>query len=120
MSKVTSHDYAKQLRILADALEAAPEFTLPSYSDVHYAESGLENLRYYEDKAGFLSAVKALGTGRKVMTDRSITLVAANGLLHISANRDAVCRIIKPAQPAEYECEPLLSQAEEAQLDGAA
>ena len=118
--KVTSRDYAKQIRFLADALDAAPEFTLPNYSDVHYRECGIEHLRYYDEKNAFLSAVRAMGAGRKVTTDSSVSLVAANGLLHISVNRDAVCRLVKPAQPAEYECEPLLSQAEEAQIDGAA
>ncbi len=39
----TSRDYAKKLRELADFLDGVPEFALPSYSGIHYAENGLEN-----------------------------------------------------------------------------
>jgi len=34
--------------------------------------------------------------------------------------RTEICRLVKPAQEAVYECEPLLSEAEEAQIGGAA
>lgn len=113
---MNSHEYAGKLRELAAQLEAAPSFKLPNYSTDHYRNSGLENLRYYEEKEPFLAAVRAIGKGRKVVDDRYYNFVVADGLLHLSVNREAVCRIVKPAQPAEYDCEPLLSQAEEAQL----
>ena len=35
-------------------------------------------------------------------------------------DRDAVCRIVEPAKPAVYECEPLLSVDEENEIGGAA
>lgn len=35
---------------------------------------------------------------------------------YAAADRNKLCRIIRPAIPAEYECEPLLSAEEEAQL----
>ena len=40
------------------------------------------------------------------------------GGLNIQAyiERDKVCTLITPAQPAVYDCTPILSQAEEAQL----
>lgn len=113
---MTSREYANRLRVIADVLEASPEFTLPNYSDSHYKDHGIDNLRFYDEKEPFLAAVRAIGNGRKVVDERYYNFVVADGLLHISVNREAVCRIVKPAQVAEYECEPLLSQAEEAQL----
>ena len=114
----TSRDYAKKLRELADFLDNRPEFPLPDYSDLHYRSRGIETLRYYSEKAPFLAAVKAVGTVTKCADGSDFMLVAANGLLQLCASRESVCRLVKPAQEAVYECEPLLSQAEEAAIGG--
>ncbi len=112
---MTSHEYAKQLRELADKLEAVDEFTLPGHSAILYKDCGIETLRYYGDKERFLAAVRSIGNGRKDTShERDFTFVAFDGLLRVTVNRDAVCRIVKPAQPAVYDCEPLLSPEEEA------
>ena len=117
---VTSHQYAKQLRALADALETAPEFNLPRYWGAYSPKAGIAQFDYHHDKAGFLSAVKAVGSGTKKEMygggEPEFHFFAFNGLLRLAIYRDVICRIVKPAQPAEYECEPLLSQAEEAQI----
>ena len=114
----TTRDYAKALRELADFLDSRPEFTLPYYSYLHYRERGIENFRYYSEKKPFLAAVKAIGAVKKSADQSEFTLVAAGGLLQLSASRTSVCRLVKPAQEAVYECEPLLSQAEEAEIGG--
>ena len=120
---ITSHDFAKQLRKLAEFLEAAPAFKLPDYSTEYNDTCGIAQFDYHYDKAGFISAVKALGSGKKrekTICQPEIHFMAADGLLRLAIYKEALCRLIEPAKPAVYECEPLLSQAEEAQIDGAA
>jgi len=44
----------------------------------------------------------------------------ADGLtFDVEVARNAVCRLVKPAQPAVYDCEPLLSQEEEESIGAA-
>lgn len=115
---MTSHEYAKKLHDLANNLEHVEPFLLPNQSDSFYRDYGIESFRYYGEKLPFLAAVKAVGTGKKdTSKEREFSFIAFDGLLHIVVNRDAVCRIVKPAQPAEYDCEPLLSQEEEDSLE---
>lgn len=113
---MTSHEYAGKLRQLAARLEEVAAFELPDYHESYIKESGLERFSYHFDKTGFLAAVRALGKGRKVIAGDDLRFVGADELLHLSIYRSEVCKLVKPAQPAEYDCEPLLSQAEEAQL----
>lgn len=105
---MTSHDYARELKRVADCLERREEFDLPDYLD----EVALK-LSYFDDKKRFLAAVRALGTGTKG-PDKYITndyiFTPAFGGLRIQAERNTVCRLVRPA---EYECEPLLSPEEE-------
>jgi hypothetical protein len=112
---MTSHEYAKKLRIAADFFLSKPEFKLRN--------SPLLFASYWADKDGFLAAVKALGKGEKKYEGESlkfIVTVAPDLTFDVEVSRSAVCRLVKPAQPAEYECEPLLSQEEESSLGGAA
>lgn len=118
---MTSHEYAKKLHELAERLESRPEFKLPYYQENYILEHGIDNFSYHSDKTGFLEAVKAVGSGTKKVGDKwDFTFLALDGLLRLTVARSAVCRLVKPAQPAEYECEPLLSQEEESSLGGAA
>jgi hypothetical protein len=108
---MTSKDLALHLRAIADKLESAEEFELPDYR-----ASANISLYYWGDKLRFLKAAKALGTGTKQVRGDEYQMHYLEGQLRIIANRDSVCKIVRPAVPAEYDCEPLLSQMEEASL----
>jgi hypothetical protein len=109
---MTTHDLAKDLRNLADKLEAADS-----------ALAGNEFLMlhlWFQDKAAFVSVAKAIG-GIKKLTDWDYELNSECGLLRICLKipRNAVCRLVEPAKPAVYECEPLLSEAELSEVSDA-
>jgi hypothetical protein len=109
-----SHEYAERLQKVADLLAESPEFELPSYMDSYLNQYGAARVRFYNDKEPFLAAVRALGSGRKGGNEQDLEFI--HGDLRLIVNRSAVCRLVKPAQPAEFECDPLLSQAEESEL----
>lgn len=113
---MTSHEYAKKLHELAELLESRPEFKMPSYQKQYTADYGTGAFRYYTDKVGFLAAIRAIGSGRKDIGEDEVNFWDVKGLLRLEVDRNAVCHIVKPAQPAEYECEPLLSTEEETQV----
>jgi len=110
----TSHDYAKQLREIADALLDLPAFQLPR----HMSQDRVHDyLHYFSDKERFVAAAKALGNFEKGVRDDALVLSPLFSThFQIRADRSSVCRLVRSAQPAEYECEPLLSQAEEAAI----
>lgn len=105
---MNSHEYAKQLRVLADFLDSKPEFETKCKLYAFFS--------YYE-KDDFLAAVKAVGSGKKEFTDNEIQFlpVINDNFIHLrlTAPRSAVCRLV---QEAKYECDPLLSPEEEAAL----
>ncbi len=111
-----SHDYAHAMKLVADFLLSKPAFNLPDYEDGFSAK-----LYYYADKAGFLAAARALGGVKNVTDERYFCLTnkLPRSQFSISAERSAVCRLIEPAKPAMYDCEPLLSQTEEQELSHA-
>lgn len=114
---MTSHEYANELKKIADSILERQEFTMPS----HYNEkSTFASIHFFSDKEGFLAAARSLGSFDKRIDSLSHYYeIAPKFSTHfeVSANRDAVCRLIRPAQDAQYECEPLLSREEEAQLN---
>lgn len=112
---MTSHEYAKKLRELAMHLELAESFELPDYQENYHKGYGLVSFRYQDDKTGFLAAVKAVGAGKKQAISNDFIFSCFDGALRLSVQRNSVCRLVKPA---EYECEPLLSRAEEGLLNG--
>jgi len=109
----TSRDHAKCLRELADWLDSRPEFEVPYFDRLAWL-----GFAYYE-KDQFLAAVKALGTGKKEFGHNEIKFVVETPFarVSVSAPRDKVCRLIRPA---EYECDPFFSEKELAEIDGAA
>ena len=114
MDRLTSHEYARQMQAAAQWLLDKPEFGLPAY-ETEYSE----RLSYFSDKEGFIRAAKALGGKKDVSHDGDYQLVTEHPSgfkFSLIASRDAVCRIVKPAQEAEYECEPLLTQQEEEEV----
>lgn len=109
---MTSHEYARRLQEVSQTLLSRPDFDTKS-NGPHFFLS-------YWEKEEFLAAVKALGTGTKEFTTGSYPEVVFKPKdmpeVHVSIARDKVCRIVTPAIPAEYDCEPFLSPEEEASI----
>jgi hypothetical protein len=107
---MNSHEHARVLRGIADCLESKPEFALPDHWSAHLI-SLFNCVSYYAQKDLFLAAARALGEFEKKYTDSELEIACpanGGGRLLLRVNRDVVCRLVKPAQPAEYECDPLL------------
>lgn len=110
---MSSHEYANKLKQLADFLLAKPDFDARTVTVNEF-------FWYWQDKQKFLDAVKALGSGRKEYEEglSGDVLFYPSGLpsdtfFAVRVNRAAVCRKV---QEEKWDCEPLLSQAEEAQV----
>jgi hypothetical protein len=105
---MNSHEYAKKLNRLADLLLSKPEFETANSEAYSYS------IFSYWNKENFLGAVKALGSGKKEWQTDDLTFIPhGTDMLKLTIGRNKVCRKVKEA---EYECEPLLSQAEEAAI----
>lgn len=105
----TSHDYAKALQQAAEFFLSRPAFDIDSpraYSFSYFR---------FHKKELFIAAVKALGSGTKGGDDKNIEFLVRTGDVEItvSAPRNTLCRLIRPA---EYDCDPFLSDAEQAEL----
>lgn len=103
-----SHEYAKQVIQAAEFIMSRPEFEAKCSSATLY-------LGWFWDKAPFLAAARALGTGKKEYsgTDLSYTVEDHGAKITMSIHRDKVCRKV---QEIKWECEPLLTPEEEAAL----
>ena len=103
-----SHEYADQLKKLAEALLSAPDIFLNCSAN---APSII--MSFWTDKQKFLDVVRALGTaGEKDFATSKNTMYftpAAFPFVFMSIERSAVCRKI---QEEKWECEPLLSEEE--------
>lgn len=96
---------AAELRRLADSLDKEPEVKIsrPIVAFYHGAD---------RDKPSFLAEVSLFPRPlTKTYDDREVEVSYKNDgiLVYAKINRNAVCKMVKPA---EYECEPLLSQEE--------
>lgn len=102
-----SHEYAQKLADTARFLLSRPEFETEMEPWVYLGN-------YWTDKDKFLAAVKALGAGVKEWGKDDLTFkVKSPAEIVLSIQRSAVCRKI---QEEKWECEPLLSPEEEAQI----
>ena len=100
-----SHEYANRLNALAEFLLSKPEFEFDSEPML---------FQHYYDKEPFLDAVRALGAGSKEYSETELIFrPSEHNELRIYINRDKVCRKV---QQEKWECEPLLSPDEEAQV----
>lgn len=103
-----SYKYADNLEKLATFLRNRPEFETEAPSVYGF-------FTYY-DKDSFIAAVRACGAGKKEFADTFIHFFPAVGEgihLRLEAPRNKVCRLVREA---EYDCDPLLSQEEEASI----
>jgi hypothetical protein len=105
-------EVATELRKLADALSVEPdaEIKRPDIMVYHWGN---------ESKEAFLTLCRLIPRPlqKKYTDDRMRVEYSSAGLgITLSVPRSAVCRIVEPAKPAVYECEPLLSDQEEATI----
>lgn len=108
-----SHEYAKRLHEIAEFLESRPEFETPM---------GVRLYQYTGSKSVFMAAARSMGSLKKEYIESCGSeeiRVSPAGFpeLILEAPRSVACRIVKPAQPAVYDCEPFLSQAEESEIE---
>jgi hypothetical protein len=108
-----SHEYAKKLQEIAQFLLDKPEFETHSDPKIH--------LFFWSNKEEFLTAVRCVGAGRKEWGKSDLDFIPAglpaDAKLILNISRSSVCRKI---QDEKWECEPLLSSDEEAQMGDSA
>jgi hypothetical protein len=110
-------EIAAELRRVADRFDEQPDIEVkrPELSFFHWSE-----------KQNFLNAVKIMP---RPLTKRegggsfpSLYLDYTTDALIVEASvqKSTICKLIKPAVPAKYRCEPILSAIEEASLESQA
>ena len=111
---------AAALRTIAENLDKEPE------SEVGY----LIVAGYHDNKETFLNFARTMERPiKKEWTDFNLELVhnfmASDKTAYdyavrhyVRINRSQVCELVKPAKPAVYRCDLLLSDEEEADIDG--
>lgn len=104
-----SHEWAQVLRDTAMVLEAKANVQMggePKILNSHYGR-----------KEEFLAVVRALKPGKKRIDAEIsgyVNFTPAGTCIEVYINRDVMCRKVKEA---EYECEPLLSAEEDAEME---
>lgn len=101
----TSHDWARELQKTAEFLLSKNEVEMGSLPKTKFYQ--------YSNKEVFVKLVRALKPGKKVTGNYSVDFFPSGANIELSINRDLVCRKITP----EYECVPLLSQEEDAEME---
>lgn len=110
MSKRT--DFITGLRELADFLEANPCLPVPVNP---YLGSSVTNYGEPEKTKLALQAVaRCPGPWKKELDDSVLTLVKDFHCVEyrVTCNRTHVCKMVEPAKPAVWDCEPILSAKE--------
>lgn len=110
-------EVAAELRKLADALEKGGDAKMKKPTLYFYCDS--TTVQEFKNAAKLLP--RPLAKGIQDEDDPKwcrVRLEYNSASLDVEASipRAATCRIIEPAKPAVYDCEPLLSDAEEAVL----
>lgn len=100
---MNSHEYAEKLRGEADYLLTKDPFKIPDYM------SGPTSFWYMWDKEPFLGAVRAVGSGRKEMQVDYVLFHPTDAPIFLKIDRNKVCKLVVPAQ---YDCEPFLSEVD--------
>lgn len=113
MYSVKAGEVAQELRKLADALDKEPEILIPQafmFLSCRYESNGREM---------FLNLARLMPRPLvKKQDGADLELTYRGDALSVKAyvEQSKVCTLKEPARPAVYECEPLLSQEEEATL----
>ncbi len=105
---------ATELRRLADSLDKEPEAEIrrPCVSFYHWDES---------ERDKFLALARLLPRPlKKDYTDQELKLsYESEGVwVYTQIPRNTICRLVAPAIPAQYECDPILSEAELSEVEG--
>lgn len=110
----TSHDYADSLIRLAEFLRTKPAF------NIEESDAVASLYLFWPHKEVFLGLVRAVHGGEKEYighdedAEVAYTVTLPTGeWVKGKIRRSNVCKLIRAA---EYDCEPLLSQAEEAEI----
>ncbi len=102
---MTSHELATKLQETATYLLA--------HENVDVSNPMLR-VHWWSDKEPFLRAVRAFVPGKKVIDNYNVTFEPKGTMLALVVSRDLVCRKV---QDVKYECEPLLSPEEDAEME---
>ena len=108
---MTNQEFASKLRTLADKWEQLPE---QKNTPLLFVENSRK-----EDAVAIVKGIGGHWTKTITNPDHPyarVVYASRETGLEVSLYRDSLCRIIRPAQPAQYECEPLLSPDEEAEI----
>ena len=110
-------DAVENLKKLADLLEKHPG------ANIHMASATV----WFAEKNSFLSVArdfprpfrKGYTGGSFPDLDLDYGTLNEDGEITLRIPQAGICRLVEPAKPARYECDPILSADEEAQLEGA-
>jgi hypothetical protein len=105
---VDSHEFARKQQKEAEYLLSKPAFKVPSHMERE------EYFWYMWDREGFVEAVKALGAGIKSIGPEYVEFRPKDAPVYISIERDKVCKMVRPA---EYDCEPWLTEEDHQKID---
>jgi len=118
--KITAHAAAEALRMIADCLDKEPEMLITKpYLWWIFREA--------EDKEAFKTIARLLP---RPLTKRDTSKYSSSPDVIVEYDSETIsidlripksltCKLVRPATPAEYECEPLLSDEEESTLTSA-
>ena len=113
----TAHEVATELRKFADTLDANPEAKIakPTIWWYFWGESDKEMFKR-------IARMFPRPLQKRIYDSASsrpmIAIESSNGIIDFEVRIPQIvtCRIIEPAKPAVYDCEPLLSEIEEAEV----
>lgn len=107
-------DVANELKKLIAGLETNPDVDVPAA--LVYFNCGKEEFRAL---ARILPhpLVKGVDFEGERYADKTLTYKGAAMRIKASIPMSKVCRLVSPAIPAKYECEPILSPEEDAELE---
>ena len=104
-------EVAAELRRVADGLDAVPELEISSFLSIS---------PFKDDKSTFVALAKAMPKPLKKGVDFEGKPFADFTLSHafwkIKISQSEVCKIVEPARPAKYECPPIFTPEEEAEM----
>jgi hypothetical protein len=119
----TAHEIAVELRRIADALDKEPTAEVPQPLMTFHCDNYGDSEK---SKNNFLTLARLLPKplDKKFDNDAYILQHGIDGgtetapvWIRAKVERKAVCTLVKPAQPAVYDCSPLLSPEEEASFE---